>query len=72
MSTALATIENKPATELFKPGAIDPILDAIRAEVRREAACLDISTEANRKAIASLAFKVAKSKTFVDKRRRMS
>jgi hypothetical protein len=66
MTTELARIETITPAELFKPGKLDPIMDAIEAEVRREAACLDISTEANRKALASLAFKVAKSKTFVE------
>ena len=69
MTTELARIESITPAELFKPGTLDPILERIRAEVRREAACLDISTEANRKAIASLAYKVKKSKTFVDGQR---
>lgn len=67
--TALARIETITPVELFKPGTLDPILDAIKAEVRREAAQLDISTLENRKALASLAFKVARSKTFVDGQR---
>lgn len=70
MSTALVHLETLPAVEIFKPGAIDPILGAIKTEVRRQASELDISTEANRKAIASLAFKVAKSKTFIDEQRK--
>jgi len=69
-TTALATIEKMPAIEIFKPGALDPILDRIKTEARAEAAKLDISTETNRKALASLAFKVAKSKTFLDKTRK--
>ena len=64
LSTSLAIIETMTGAELFKPGTIDPILDKITAEVR--ATPRDMSTEAGRKAIASLAFKVAKSKTFID------
>ena len=64
MTTALAVIETMTGSELFKPGTIDPILDRIKAEVR--ATPVDISTEDGRKACASLAYKVAKSKTFID------
>jgi hypothetical protein len=70
MTTELARIESITPAELFKPGTLDPILGRIREEVRREAACLDISTEANRKALAALAYKVAKSKTFIDAQRK--
>jgi len=70
MTTELARIETITPAELFKPGTLDPILERICAEVRREAACLDISTDANRKALASLAYKVAKSKTFIDSQRK--
>ena len=70
MSTALVHIEQLTAVEIFRPGAIDPILEQIEQEARREASQLDISTEGNRKALASLAFKVAKSKTFVESQRK--
>lgn len=70
MSTALVHVETMTAVEIFRPGAIDPILNSIKEEVRKQAAQLDISTDANRKAIASLAFKVAKSKTFIDGQRK--
>lgn len=70
MSTELVRIETITAVELFKPGTIDPLLKAIKDQVRAEASKLDIATEENRKAIASLAFKVAKSKTFIDGQRR--
>ena len=69
MSTALAVIETMPAIEIFKPGALDPILDRIKTEARAEAAKLDISTEANRKALISLSVKVRTSKTFLDNAR---
>lgn len=67
-STALATIETITALELFKPGAIDPILERIEQEARETAAGLEISTEVNRKALASLAYKIARSKTYIDER----
>lgn len=69
-TTALVRVESLTAAEIFKSGAIDPILEQIKAEARAEAAKLDISTEANRKAIASLAYKVARSKTFIDGQRK--
>lgn len=67
MESALAVIETFKAVELFKPGAMDDILSRIEAEVR--ATPKDISTEKGRKAIASLAHKVAKSKTFIEDQR---
>jgi colicin import membrane protein len=66
MSTSLVHVEQMPALEIFKPGAIDQILTRIEAEAREEAAKLDISTDPGRKAIASLAYKVARSKTYID------
>lgn len=62
--TALAKIEQMTALQVFEPGAIDPLLDEIAREVR--GANLDVSTLAGRKAIASLAYKVARTKTFLD------
>ena len=56
--------------QIFAPGTMDPILEAIRTEVTRQAAKLDISTEQNRKALGSLAFKVTKSKTFIEGQRK--
>jgi hypothetical protein len=70
MTTELAIIETLTPHELFKPGTLDPVLGRIREEVMREAAALDISTEANRKALNSLAFKVTKSKTFIEAQRK--
>lgn len=52
------------AAEAFKPGGVDALLSAIEAKVRAEK--LDISTAKGRKAIGSLALKVAKSKTGLD------
>lgn len=68
-TNALAIIEAKTPTELFAPGFIDPLLQDLKEEVERQAALLDISTEQGRKDIAALAYKVARSKTFIDKQR---
>lgn len=62
--SALGVIERMAPAEIFMPETMDPILDRIKAEVR--AVKTDISTEHGRKEIASLAYKVAKSKTFLD------
>ncbi len=68
--SALLKIDKMTPEQIFTPGTMDPILDAIRTEVTRQAAKLDISTEQNRKAIGSLAFKVTKSKTFIEGQRK--
>jgi hypothetical protein len=65
--TALATIEQLTPLQLFSPGALNPILERIKAEVR--AIETDISTEEGRKAISSLAYKIARTKTFIDGQR---
>lgn len=53
-------------TQVFAPGGIDAIIASLEAEARAEAAKLDISTQKGRKEIASLAYKVARSKTALD------
>ena len=68
--SALLKIDKMTPEQIFAPGTMDPILEAIRTEVTRQAAKLDISTEQNRKAIGSLAFKVTKSKTFIEGQRK--
>jgi colicin import membrane protein len=68
-STALVRLETCTAVQIFEPGFIDPVIEQIEAEARSEASRLDISTEGNRKALASLAYKVARSKTFIDTQR---
>jgi colicin import membrane protein len=65
--TALAVIETMTPAKLFEPGTIDPLIERIKTEVRSVA--IDTSTGSGRKACASLAFKVARSKTFIDKQR---
>lgn len=60
----LALVGKPNALALFEPNGLDPILEKIRAEVKAHVA--DISTERGRKAIASLARKVASSKVRLD------
>lgn len=67
--TALVVMGSKePITVVafFKPAGSDAVLERMREEVRRQAAELDISTPKGREAIASLAYKVARTKTAVD------
>lgn len=67
--TDLAVITSVQAivpSEFFKAGGSKSVLDALKEEVRKQAAALDISTETGRKAIASLAYKVARSKTALE------
>lgn len=60
----LALIGKPNALSLFQPNGLDQILDKIRSEVSLHVP--DISTERGRKAIASLARKVASSKVRLD------
>lgn len=65
--SALALLPNYKPAELFAPGFIDPLIDRIKAEVR--AVPTDISTSKGREAVAALAYKVGRSKTFIDAQR---
>lgn len=69
-ATALARIETITAVDLFNPVIIDPILDRIREEALSQAANLDISSPSNRSDLASLAYKISRSKTFIDGQRK--
>lgn len=60
----LATIEALTPAEVFTDKGADPIIDRIEKEAR--AALIDISTDAGRKECASIAYKIARSKTFLD------
>ena len=62
----IPAIQTIVPAEFFKPNGSDAVLAALEANVRALAADLDISTEAGRKAIASLAYRVACSKTPLD------
>lgn len=61
---ALVTIETLTPATVFAPGGVESIISKLEADVR--AFTTDISTEAGRKAVASLAYKVARSKTALD------
>lgn len=61
----LIVIEKQNALQLFTEGAkLDPLLDRVFAEVR--AFVPDTSTATGRKNIASMAYKVAQSKVYLD------
>lgn len=60
----LAVVEKMSAAEIFTSGRIDDILSKICDEAR--GVKVDISTEKGRKEVASLAYRIARSKTFLD------
>lgn len=60
----LIVIENKDVLEIFTNDGIDPILNKIKEEVRKFVP--DMTTKKGRDEIASMAHKVAKSKTLLD------
>lgn len=64
-STDLVIVEKLTPAAVFAPGGVDDILAKIAREVR--STHTDISTKAGREAVASLAYKVARSKTALDK-----
>lgn len=61
---AIVSVFDNPVLAVTKPGYFDSVF----AELRREAAELeiDLTTEKGRKAIAAMAFKVARTKTAID------
>lgn len=63
-STDLVTFEANAIVEAFRKDEIDPIVAKIEAEVRSHVS--DVTTEKGRKAVRSLAHKVARSKTAID------
>lgn len=63
-TTDLVVLSKLVPAVLFAPGGSDDVLERIRREVRSFHA--DISTKAGREAVASLAYKVARSKTALD------
>jgi hypothetical protein len=63
-STDLVVTQTLTANIVFVPGGVDSILDKIKNEVRSFQP--DISTKSGREAIASMAYKVARSKTALD------
>jgi hypothetical protein len=63
-ATDLIVVEKLTPMAVFAPGGVQDILDKITREVRSTQT--DISTKAGREAVASLAYKVARSKTALD------
>lgn len=61
---ALVTIETLTPAVVFADGGVESIISKLEAEVR--SITTDISTDSGRKSIASLAYKVARSKTALD------
>lgn len=64
MKTELEAIEKMAPAKLFKPKAMGTLLKAIEIEATAEVP--DVETPEGRKAITSLAYKVARSKTTID------
>lgn len=66
--TSLAILGPTPLNPvaIFQPGGVDSLLTRIKAAALLDASKLDISTAKGRAAIASLAMKVAKSKTALE------
>lgn len=60
----LVTIEQTKIADVFQAGGLDPYLEKIRAEVSE--LIPDVETDKGRKEIASMAHKVARSKTYLD------
>lgn len=64
-STDLVAIEPANALTVFTtPNAIDPILERVRKEI--DGFTPDITTPTGRKAVASMAYRVARAKTYLD------
>jgi hypothetical protein len=62
--TALTVFEAMTPAEIYAAGAADPLIDRIEKEVAGRK--FDVNIEDDRKACASLAFKLAKTKTSLD------
>ena len=63
----LTVIDAQNAVQIFTGGGMSAVLDGIEAKVR--AIHLDPSTAAGREEIRSVAYRVAKTKVALDKRR---
>src|SRR5579859_2582209 len=69
----LATVQSLQAitpVEFFKPNGSDPLISAMKEEVRKRAEYLDISTQAKRKQLASLDRQVGSAKNRIDEKRK--
>ena len=67
MANELITIENMNPALVFVPNGLDKILEQVEREALADAQVLDVSTTTGREGIRTLSFKVAKSKTALDK-----
>ncbi|MBR9900441.1 MAG: hypothetical protein GYB19_10325 [Rhodospirillales bacterium] len=65
-STELVSRESLVPELIFKQGGTDPILEEIAAKARAVLPNADVTTGKGRKEIASVAYKVAQSKTLLD------
>lgn len=63
--TDLVVLKSIVPADVFKEGGSEPLLKMIEKEI--ESFVPDVTTPAGRKEIASMAYKVTKSKTFLDK-----
>ena len=63
--TALALIETTSPAEIFANNGLDALIERVEQEAR--SAAIDISTKKGRDEVASLAHKIARSKTALDK-----
>jgi hypothetical protein len=63
--TDLTVLEKLTPADLFAEGGTEPVYEAISKEVSTFVP--DVTTESGRKEIASLAYKIAQSKNFLDK-----
>lgn len=64
--SALAKIDKMTAEQIFVANALDSVLETIREEALTEAKKYDISTPEKRKGLKSLAFKLVKSRTYIE------
>lgn len=64
ISFSLSAVETLKAVDIFAPGNVDKLLEGIESEVR--SLVFDVSTLTGRKEIASMAYKVSRSKIILD------
>lgn len=67
-STAVVTLDVGALvpTQVYAPGGVEKLIADLEAKARADAKALDISTPKGRREVASLAYKVARSKTALD------
>lgn len=57
--------EQQDIVQIFQEGGCDPLIDKLEAELKTYN--IDVTTDAGRKQMASIAYKIAKTKTALDK-----